>query len=167
MEEEELITDGSLAESSSERTTLWKYREDISESLSINKKLYKNDVSVPIAQLANLLPNLELLIKSKYTQYKLYCFGHIADGNVHINIVDTTEASIEDFMEKMQTLENDLYRLIASLSGSISAEHGIGLSKKEKLHYRRSDVEIKLMQQIKAVLDPKYLLNPDKVFNRI
>jgi FAD/FMN-containing dehydrogenase len=162
--ETEHVDDAIVASSDIEKATIWKYREDISESLSYFDKLYKNDIAVPVGQLTNFLPNLETLFATKYAHLMLYSFGHIADGNVHINVVDLSPKTKADFLSEVKTLEADLYRLVDQCGGTISAEHGIGLLKKETLHYRRSNLEIELMKKIKTVFDPNHLLNSGKIF---
>jgi glycolate oxidase subunit GlcD len=162
--EKELIIDGTTAENSSEVENLWGLRENISESVSMMGNVHKNDISVPVSKLIEFVTKLEKLVNTKYSQYHLVLFGHIGDGNIHVNIIDKEDRNISDFKKETHILDQEMFELIRSLNGSISAEHGIGLLKKEGLKYRRTELEISLMKQIKAVFDPKNLLNPGKIF---
>lgn len=160
----EAITDAVLATSAAERNALWAYRENISESLRTFSHLHKEDVSVPVGLLPMFLPSLIQLIETKYSNLQLFLFGHIADGNMHINIAGNQNVTVEEFQQAINMLETDLFRLVSGLGGSISAEHGIGLLKKKHLHFRRSEKEIELMKKLKQVFDPKNLLNNGKIF---
>ncbi|MCB0280218.1 MAG: FAD-binding oxidoreductase, partial [Calditrichaeota bacterium] len=160
-----LLMDANRAESSAEAANLLALRENISESISLTAQVHKNDISVPVAQLSNFTAKLEQLISEKYTDYELILFGHIGDGNIHVNILNSKQIGQDQFRSEMKILDNDMFALISSLGGSISAEHGIGLLKKDGLKFRRSELEIRLMKQIKAIFDPKKLLNPGKIFD--
>ena len=162
--EDELIIDGTTAESSSEEENLWGLRENISESVSMLGKVHKNDVSVPVAKLSEFVTQLDELVTSKYAHYHMVLFGHIGDGNIHVNIIDKSDRSMNEFKAEVHKLDEEMFEMISRLNGSISAEHGIGLLKKEGLKFRRSEDEITLMKQIKSVFDPKGLLNPGKIF---
>lgn len=162
--EKELIIDGTTAENSSEVENLWGLRENISESVSMMGNVHKNDISVPVSKLSEFVTKLNDLVSTKYFQYNLVLFGHIGDGNIHVNIIDKHDRDISEFKKETQILDQEMFELIQSLNGSISAEHGIGLLKKEGLKYRRTELEISLMKQIKAIFDPNGLLNPGKIF---
>lgn len=163
--EQELIVDGSIAQNSKQSQTFWKYREGISESLSILHTVHKNDISLPLYHMNAFIDELQDLLAQKYPGFEIALFGHIGDGNLHLNILKPAEISDEDFFQSCKKVDPDIFTLIAKYSGSISAEHGIGLLKKDFLSYSRSQQEIETMRQIKAIFDPKSLLNPGKIFD--
>ena len=163
--EEDLILDATIASSSKEIENIWAMREDISESISMSGNVYKNDVSVPVSDLVNFIPDLEKIVKEKYADFDLLLFGHIGDGNIHINILDRSGQERNKFKEKLANLDSEMYQLIKAHEGSVSAEHGIGLLKKEGLKIQRSELEINIMQGLKEIFDKKNLLNPGKIFD--
>ncbi|GBF50203.1 FAD/FMN-containing dehydrogenase [Leptospira ryugenii] len=161
--EKELITDGSIAQNSRQNETFWKYREGISESLSLAHTVHKNDISLPLRNMEAFLADMEALLATKYQGFEVALFGHIGDGNLHLNIVKPKELSDADFFERCKSVDPEMFSLIQKHKGSISAEHGIGLLKKDYLQFSRSEAEILAMRGIKAVFDPKGIMNPGKV----
>ncbi|MDF3821204.1 FAD-binding oxidoreductase [Leptospira sp. 96542] len=161
--EKELITDGSVAQNSRQNETFWKYREGISESLSLAYTVHKNDISLPLRNMEAFLDEMTVLLNSKYQGFSVALFGHIGDGNLHLNIVKPKEISDEDFFKQCMAVDPEMFSLIQKYKGSISAEHGIGLLKKDYLGFSRSASEIDSMRAIKAVFDPKGILNPGKL----
>ncbi|WP_411824783.1 FAD-binding oxidoreductase [Leptospira sp. 'Mane'] len=161
--EKELITDGSIAQNTRQNQTFWKYREGISESLSLAHTVHKNDISLPLRNMEAFLNDMQSLLSSKYQGFEIALFGHIGDGNLHLNIVKPKELSDSDFFQKCKQVDPEMFQLIQKYKGSISAEHGIGLLKKDYLGFSRSQTEIDSMRAIKAVFDPKGIMNPGKV----
>ena len=158
-----LVLDGTLAADVGQQKALWSLREAISESLSATGLPHKNDIALPLAKLSVFCGELETLLASRYPDWELCLFGHIGDGNLHVNIMKPEAMSKDDFFSRTHDVDRDLFGLVRSHKGSVSAEHGIGLLKKEWLEYTRSPMEIDLMRHLKAALDPKGLLNPGKV----
>lgn len=152
------------AQSSKQREQLMALRERISESINKRHVPHKNDISVPVAKIPAFLEDFRAEYLTKNAGLEAIVFGHIGDGNLHINILKPAQKSKEDFFDDCVQLDNDLFALVAQFSGSISAEHGVGLLKRDFLHYSRSQEEIGLMQQIKHAFDPHGILNPGKVF---
>lgn len=161
----DLICDATISSSRKETENLWMLRESISESISMSGNVYKNDISVPVSALANFIPELKKLVSEKYTEFDLLLFGHIADGNIHVNILDRKKLDKNEFKQSLIKLDEEMYKLVQNHNGSISAEHGIGLLKKEGLKIQRTELEIRLMQGLKKIFDPKLLLNPGKIFD--
>ncbi|MDZ4725405.1 MAG: FAD-binding oxidoreductase [Leptospira sp.] len=161
--EKELITDGSIAQNSRQNQTFWKYREGISESLSLAYTVHKNDISLPLRNMEAFLSDMETLLSSKYSGFEIALFGHIGDGNLHLNIVKPKELTDIDFFKRCKEVDPEMFALIQKHKGSISAEHGIGLLKKDYLGFSRSPEEIEAMKAIKNVFDPKGIMNPGKV----
>ncbi len=160
---EGLVEDGSVSQNSRQKETFWKYREGISESLSILHTVHKNDISLPLRKMEPFLNDLELLLASKYPGFEIALFGHIGDGNLHLNILKPASLSNEEFFKECKNVDPEMFELIKKHSGSISAEHGIGLLKKDFLEFSRSKIEIELMKEIKKAFDPKGIMNPGKV----
>lgn len=160
-----LATDGTLAQHSSQAAELWTLREGISESLSATGLPHKNDVALPVAALEGFCAELESFFEARYPGWEIALFGHIGDGNLHVNVMKPDDLDRDEFLRRTHEADHDIFTLVKKHGGSISAEHGIGLLKKEYLSYSRSAEEIALMRSIKAVLDPKGILNPGKILD--
>ena len=158
-----LVLDGTLAADVSQQRSLWALREGISESLSATGMPHKNDIALPISRLSPFCAELEALLAARYPDWELCLFGHIGDGNLHVNIMKPDALGKAEFLARTHEVDADLFTLVKKHLGSVSAEHGIGLLKKEWLGHTRSATEISLMRQLKVLLDPQGLLNPGKV----
>lgn len=160
----ELISDGLLAQSEGQAKTFWRYREDISESLSAYSP-YKNDISVRIASVPNFLEDLNHVLAQHYPTWEVIWFGHIGDGNLHINILRPSSMTKEEFVKSCQQVDQLVFTAVKKHKGSISAEHGVGLTKKPFIEYTRSKSEVEIMRGIKKVFDPDNIINPGKIFD--
>lgn len=159
-----LVIDGVLAESSDEFRELWSLRENITESLAVNGHVRKNDIALPVGKLEGFVTSLVSLVESLETEVDLILFGHIGDGNIHINYIAPSSVDFQEFNDEARSIEIKVFELVSSYHGSVSAEHGVGLLKKKDLHFSRSEIEISYMKQIKKVFDPNGIMNPDKIF---
>jgi FAD/FMN-containing dehydrogenase len=159
------LLDGTLALDQKTFRSLWSYRESITETITKLGNLHKNDIAVPISSMPSFVADLEALINQKYSNFRVFLFGHIGDGNIHVNIVDEKRMPPDDFRKITDELDIEMCRLIKSYDGSISAEHGIGLLKKKLLNMHRSSEEIRMMRSLKSVFDPKNLCNPGKIID--
>ncbi len=157
------VLDGVLSQSDVQATTFWRYREDISESLAPYSP-YKNDIAVRISMVPAFMAELEQVLSQAYPTWEVVWFGHIGDGNLHINILRPTGMNKEEFVKECRKVDLHIFETVKKYQGSISAEHGVGLTKKSFLNYTKSDTEIELMKGIKKVFDPDGILNPGKVF---
>ncbi|TDR19341.1 FAD-binding oxidoreductase [Marinicella litoralis] len=156
------VTDGIIAQSIDQAQQLWQYREGISESIA-HFTPYKNDISVKISRVPEFMQQLEDVLAAEYPDFETIWFGHIGDGNLHLNILKPENMETTEFKQQCEKVNEHVYGLIATFEGSISAEHGVGLIKKPFLPYSKSAEEIKLMQAVKQVFDPKGVLNRGKV----
>lgn len=160
-----LVSDGTLAQHSSEAASLWALREGISESLSATGLPHKNDVALPIANLEAFCSELDRVFRDRYADWEICLFGHIGDGNLHINVMKPDALPKEEFFKLTKEADHEMFRLVRAHGGSISAEHGIGLLKKDYLSYSRSPVELELLRSVKRAVDPQGILNPGKIFD--
>ena len=160
--EQGLVLDGAMSQSENQAKNFWRLREDISESLA-KYSPYKNDVSVAISKVPAFMQALDQILVSSYPTWDVIWFGHIGDGNLHINILRPAGMSKEEFVKECRAVDLLIFEAVRTQGGSISAEHGVGLTKKSFLTYSRSPEEIELMRGIKKVFDPDGILNPGKV----
>ncbi|RFF32260.1 FAD-binding oxidoreductase [Wenzhouxiangella sediminis] len=157
------LADGTISQSLTQAKELWRWREAISESISPMTP-YKNDLSVRVSRVPEFLDALDRLVSEHYPEFEVVWFGHIGDGNLHMNVLRPEDWSIGNFHAAGRELSPRVFELVRQFEGSVSAEHGVGLLKREDLHYTRSKAEIELMRQIKAAFDPEGIFNPGKVF---
>ena len=162
--EQGLVTDGVISQSDAQAAQLWRLREGITESLAAHVP-YKNDVSVRVAAMPVFLAATQALLSAEYPQFEVVWFGHIGDGNLHINVLKPAAMEQGDFVADCERVTKLLAQALQAHGGSISAEHGIGLVKKPYLSSTRSEAEIAAMRGIKAALDPNGIMNPGKVFD--
>ncbi len=154
-----------LAQNTKHYQDLMGLRERISESISKRSFPHKNDVSVPIASLAECLRELKAALARGMPNSESVIFGHFGDGNLHINVIKPDDSDEKSFIEQAHAMDRTVFEIVARYSGSVSAEHGVGLLKKDFLHYSRSSDEIRLMKSIKKVFDPDGIMNPGKIFD--
>jgi FAD/FMN-containing dehydrogenase len=158
------ISDGVIAQSEAQAAALWRLREGITESLAPHRP-YKNDISLRISTLPVFLHEIQSLLGSEYPHFDVVWFGHIGDGNLHINVLRPADLSESDFIAQCEHVTKLLAETLQRHGGSISAEHGIGLVKRAYLGSTRSEAEIALMRGVRGVFDPKGVLNPGKLFD--
>jgi FAD/FMN-containing dehydrogenase len=163
--EEGIIADGVLAQHATQARELWALREGISESLSATGMPHKNDISLPIAALAAFTRELDAVFAREYQGWELCVFGHVGDGNLHINVMKPDAMEKPAFLAKTKEADAALFALVQKHGGSISAEHGIGLLKKPYLHYTRNAADVACMRAVKRAFDPNGVLNPGKVLD--
>ncbi len=157
--EEGLMVDAVIAKSEGERLAMWALRDDV-ESLRTWGPTIGFDVGLPIAAMPDYLDEIDQPIVAQWPERKCAVFGHLGDGNLHI-----VYAVGENGDNAKKVINDAVYHPLASRGGSVSAEHGIGLQKKDYLEISRSPAEIALMKQLKAMMDPNNILNPGKIFS--
>ncbi|HEX3898440.1 MAG TPA: FAD-binding oxidoreductase [Mycobacteriales bacterium] len=148
----EVVLDATVASDARGRSALWKYRESHTESINANGVPVKLDVAVPLAAFAEAVGELPPTIEAAAPNARTILFGHVNEGNLHVNILDA--------LDHDDAVEEAVLKLVSRYGGSISAEHGVGRAKAAYLGLSRSDNEIAVMRAIKNSLDPDHLLNP-------
>ena len=158
------IVDGTISQSLTQAESLWRLREDISETIA-QFTPYKNDIAVRVSAVPQFLKDVDSLVREQYPEFEIIWFGHIGDGNVHLNILKPENLEAQLFFEQCGRVSNQVFSLVQQYGGSVSAEHGVGLLKKPYLNYSRDPQEIEYMRLIKQAFDPNGVLNPGKVFD--
>lgn len=158
------IVDGTISQSLTQAESLWRLREDISETIA-QFTPYKNDIAVRVSAVPQFLKEVDSLVREQYPEFEIIWFGHIGDGNVHLNILKPENLESQLFFEQCGSVSNQVFSLVQQYGGSVSAEHGVGLLKKPYLNYSRDPQEIEYMRLIKQAFDPNGVLNPGKVFD--
>jgi len=156
------IVDAVVASTEAQAQRLWAWREEISESLHRHRP-HKADVSFPVAEVANFMKVWRERVAAALPEVPALCFGHVGDGNLHLNLLMPEGWEHDVFLERVHAFDEEVYALVRDHGGSISAEHGIGLLKRDFLGYTRSPEELALMRGIKAAFDPQNILNPGKI----
>jgi FAD/FMN-containing dehydrogenase len=159
-----LLSDVVFSNSLKQSEELWSLRDNISESQKKEGASIKNDISVPVSSIQKFINSANKIVEECIPNSKCITFGHIGDGNIHYNISQPQDMNIEDFYALEKKLRDRILNLVSEHKGSFSAEHGIGIARKsDALKYKEK--EIKVMQSIKRSLDPKNILNPNKIFD--
>ena len=159
-----LVNDGLVSQSETQRLELWMYRESISESITPHTP-YKNDVSVRIQRIPDFLERVEEIVNREYPEFEIVWFGHIGDGNVHLNILRPSHWEVGAFKRECEKVSQQVMDVVVEFDGSVSAEHGVGLLKRDQLGFSRSAEEIEMMRAIKQSFDPNGIMNPGKVLS--
>jgi len=153
-----LIADAALARSDRERAAFWALRDDVAQ-MGRDGPAIAYDVSLPFEATERYVSAVKVAVMNRWPQGRCWAYGHLGDGNVHLVMsVGAADASTHSAMDAI------VYPPLAELGGAVSAEHGIGLEKKEWLSVSRSEVEISLMRALKSTLDPRGILNPGNLF---
>ncbi|MBS9719712.1 FAD-binding oxidoreductase [Tianweitania sp. BSSL-BM11] len=151
------VADAVIAQSSQQRLELWKIREDFEAEIALFTNMVDFDVSLPVSRMEAFAEDATQVLKDKVPDnLGLHVIGHMGDGNLHV----TTGVPRID---RTKTVKDVIYQIIAKHGGSISAEHGVGLAKRDYLHHSRSAAEVAVMRALKSTLDPNNILNPGKV----
>ncbi len=158
------VMDGVISQSETQAQNLWRLREDISETIA-EWTPYKNDISVVVSKVPPFLKEIDEVVTKEYPDFEIIWFGHIGDGNLHLNILKPDALPKEEFFEKCAKVSTWVFEIVEKYQGSVSAEHGVGMTKKPYLEYTRSAVEIDYMRAMKTVFDPKNIMNPGKVID--
>ena len=161
--EEAMAQDAVLAQSEEQRQNLWTLRESVPAAQRIAGASLKHDVSVPVASIPQLIERGGRLAAELVPEGFLIAYGHAGDGNLHFNVNQRVGTSTADFLAREPVLKRAIHDLVASLHGSISAEHGIGQLKVAELARYAPPAQLAAMRAIKRALDPRGILNPGKL----
>lgn len=154
-----LIKDGAIAENDTQAKDFWRIRESIAEAERAYGRSVKHDVSIPVSRMADFIERGSRRVTEAHPEAVVFCFGHVGDGNVHFNFASPSPGEAEAFMRQAGAISSIVYDTVAEFDGSISAEHGIGILKREELAARKP-VDVTVMRAIKQALDPKGIMNP-------
>ena len=162
--EDGLIADAVVAGSEAQARAIWRVREAPTEAVSRRGLTHKFDVTVPPGVIPAFLGEMEALAEG-FAGVRVVLFGHLGDGNVHVNMAQEPGLADDDFLAMESALADGIYAAVHSRQGSISAEHGIGVMKRAYLPLARTAEEIALMRTLKRTLDPKGILNPGVILD--
>jgi FAD/FMN-containing dehydrogenase len=157
-----LIDDAVLAGGSAQAKALWKLRESISESQKHEGGSIKHDISVPVSRIPAFMREALSAAEKLIPGIRPVPFGHVGDGNLHFNFTQPVGMDTETYLGKWSALNRVVHDIVIAHGGSISAEHGIGVLKREEGRRTKSAVELALLRRIKQALDPKGIMNPGK-----
>ncbi len=159
------VVDGNLAASEAQRLEAWALRERIAHVMIDSPVSLKMDTAVPIACIPAFLRSATDAVARALPGCRAVPFGHIGDGNIHFNVIGAAGTDAAEFNASRATLSHAIEDCALALDGTVSAEHGVGLLKRQALARMRSRAELDLMVRLKGALDPGWLLNPGKVFD--
>ena len=153
---------GVVSRSDAQAASLWALREGITEAIAPFAP-YKNDLAVRVSEVPSFLKDVDRLVAEHYPDLEVCWFGHIGDGNLHLNILKPPNLSADAFYRRCHAISPKLFAAVQRRGGSISAEHGVGLLKRDFLEYSRSVAEIDVLRALKITLDPNGVMNPGKL----
>jgi D-lactate dehydrogenase (cytochrome) len=157
------ILDAAIAQSEAQAKAFWKLRELISDAQALEGPNIKHDVSIPISRIPEFVRTTDAQIASAHPGVRTVTFGHVGDGNVHYNVSAPEGVAPELFLKQTAAINLIVHDSVARFRGSISAEHGLGQSKRDEVRRYKTPLELDLMKRIKSVLDPHGIMNPGKV----
>ncbi|WP_346910446.1 FAD-binding oxidoreductase [uncultured Roseibium sp.] len=158
-----LVEDAAFAQSLSQVKDFWHIRHGMSEVQKHEGGSIKHDVSVPVASIPAFLDKAMAAVREFVPGCRPVPFGHLGDGNIHFNVSQPLGMDKEEYLSKWDAMNTIVHGIVHDFHGSISAEHGIGRLKRDLLKGVKSELELDLMQRVKAAFDPKDLLNPGRV----
>ena len=159
-----LVSDGVIAQSESQRAELWAVREQIPEANRLVGAIVSTDISVPISRIPEMIARSRVEL-DKLGDVRINSFGHVGDGNLHLNVFPAKGRVREDYANIKAEVARVIYDLTAEMEGSFSAEHGIGRVKPDELERYADPTKLASMRAIKAALDPNGIMNPGAVLN--
>lgn len=161
--EAECILDAALAQSEGQAKAFWKLREFISDAQALEGPNIKHDVSIPISRIPDFIRETDTELAKFHPGIRMITFGHVGDGNLHYNVSPPAGVASDIFVRETAPINRIVHDSVARFRGSISAEHGLGQSKRDEIRRYKSPLELELMRKIKGTLDPHGIMNPGKV----
>lgn len=157
------VQDGTLAASITQNKAFWAVREAMSEAQGYEGGSIKHDISVPVHSIPDFIKEGGAAVQSIVPDARLCCFGHMGDGNLHFNVSQPENMPKADYLNQWTAMNEAVHAVVLRYQGSISAEHGIGVLKRDALHQVASPIELEAMRTIKRALDPQNIMNPGKL----
>jgi D-lactate dehydrogenase (cytochrome) len=161
--EEEIVDDAVIAANLTQRSAFWKLRDEMSAAQKPEGGSIKHDISVPVAAVPAFIAEADAAVVKLIPGARPVPFGHLGDGNLHYNVSQPVGADAADFLARWHDVNALVFDIVLRMGGSISAEHGIGVLKRDELPDVKDKTAIELMRSIKAMLDPLGIMNPGKV----
>ena len=161
--EEEIVDDAVIAANLTQRNNFWKLREEMSAAQKPEGGSIKHDISVPVAAVPAFIAEADAAVVKLIPGARPVPFGHLGDGNLHYNVSQPVGANTADYLARWHEMNAVVFEIVLRMGGSISAEHGIGMLKRDELPDVKDKTAIELMRAIKAMLDPHGIMNPGKV----
>ncbi|HEX5514138.1 MAG TPA: FAD-binding oxidoreductase, partial [Gammaproteobacteria bacterium] len=158
-----IIEDAAVAASEAQNQAFWQLRESVPEAQKREGGSIKHDVSVPVSRVAEFIEAASAACVRALPGIRVCAFGHFGDGNIHFNLSQPVGMDKSAFLQRWGDFNRIVHDIVAGMNGSISAEHGIGLLKREELRRYKDPVALDLMRTLKQALDPQGLFNPGKV----
>ncbi|AVT75192.1 D-2-hydroxyacid dehydrogenase [Rhodopseudomonas palustris] len=161
--EDGIVVDAAIASSVQQQQAFWKLREEISPAQKPEGGSIKHDISVPVAAVPQFIEQANAAVVELIPGSRPVPFGHLGDGNIHYNVTQPVGADKAEFLARWHDVNKVVFDVVLRLGGSISAEHGIGVMKRDELPEVKDKTAIELMRSIKTLLDPHGIMNPGKV----
>ncbi|MBH5389736.1 FAD-binding oxidoreductase [Bradyrhizobium diversitatis] len=161
--EDEIVDDAVIAANLTQRGAFWKLRDEMSAAQKPEGGSIKHDISVPVAAVPAFIAEADAAVVKLIPGARPVPFGHLGDGNLHYNVSQPIGADTADFLARWHEMNAVVFEIVLRMGGSISAEHGIGVLKRDELPEVKDRTAIELMRSIKAMLDPLGIMNPGKV----
>jgi FAD/FMN-containing dehydrogenase len=158
-----VVVDAAIAESEAQRAAIWRLREEHSEAQKRAGASVKNDVSVPVSRVPDLIERADAACRALIPGVRMVPFGHMGDGNIHLNLEQPEDMEAADFLALDHAIMDTVGEIVRDLGGSFSAEHGVGKLKPYMMPSWRGGAELDTMRRIKRALDPHGLMNPGKM----
>jgi len=161
--EEDIVEDAVIAANLFQRADFWKLRHELAMAQKPEGSSIKCDISVPIAAVPAFIAEANAAVVKLIPGARPMPFGHLGDGNLHYNVSQPGGGDSADFLDRSHDVDAVVYEIVLRMGGSISAEHGIGVLKRDELSVVKDKVAIELMRSVKTLLDPIGIMNPGKV----
>ena len=165
-QEKQLLTNAIIAQSEGQRQEFWSVRENIPEANRLIGAISSHDISLPLSAIPEFINRAKVLI-SKLGAFRVNCFGHLGDGNLHFNVFPAQGKSNQIDVKSKNKIKSQIHQLVDSMEGSISAEHGIGRLKISDLEHYADPAKLTAMRAIKDALDPRGIMNPGVLFREL